>query len=183
MAYYECFSFLIRFAYAYILPGVYYIPRIRLLVVLILHAVRVRLVFHAYGQGLRRDVKGGWLLWKDVKGGWLLRKGIFCERVRSNACVRSACKACKQPRPRRRGQERLPSLPTAQKGIVLVNPLNPHHSSHTSSLSATVLVLFPFGRSRPRRPFSEPIPLKLSPVPLLPFVSLSSSRKDFVPKL
>lgn len=29
MAYYECFSFLIRFAYAYILPGVYYIPRIR----------------------------------------------------------------------------------------------------------------------------------------------------------
>ncbi len=93
MAYYECLSFLIRFAYAYILPGVYYIPRIRLLVVLILHAVRVRLVFHAYGkgkkrglllhaygqgfllhaygQGLRRDVKGGWLLWKDVKGGWL----------------------------------------------------------------------------------------------------------------
>lgn len=90
MAYYECFSFLIRFAYAYILPGVYYIPRIRLLVVLILHAVRVRLVFHAYGQGfllhaygqgLRRDVKGGWLLWKDVKGGWLLRKGIFCSRL------------------------------------------------------------------------------------------------------
>jgi len=75
MAYYECFSFLIRFAYASILPGVYYIPRIRLLVVLILHAVRVRLVFHAYG--FKKRCEGRLVALERCEGRLVARESNF----------------------------------------------------------------------------------------------------------